>query len=312
MSTQSQSPAGLRASLANAAWIVEERVVWGGADLFRAAGGFFRSALDAVKWPFERALWALERAVLWPLEERLGVAWEGPLRAAGVAVLVVVAIGAGVAGLLWAAPDHGNNAAKLSVTPVVSPPISAPVQEQAPPAGPTLHGVAPDFAAPKEGGGAEAAKSQAASPSREKAPATQADTAQGTATAEAQGAPQSSEPAPGGAVQGAEGPGATEVARRFADAFVLYETGKTSNAVKAAFHATATPALARSLLRRPPRLPANVKVPRAKVLNVVLGPAHNGVSTISVSLLRVGLTSELRLDMQKDKSGDWQVTNVLG
>ena len=123
------------------------------------------------------------------------------------------------------------------------------------------------------------------------------------------------------------GPAAIAVARQFAGAFVLYETGHDTAAVKSAFHASATPELAKALLERPPRLPADVKVPEAKVLNIVAGPKHGDTYTLSVSLLRVGVTSELRLDMQKTPSGDspnaardstgsdkvhWLVTDVLG
>ena len=70
--------------------------------------------------------------------------------------------------------------------------------------------------------------------------------------------------------------------------------------------------LAKALLRRPPRLPANVKVPKAKVVNVVPAPSRGGIYPVSVSLLRVGLTSELRLEMEKRKADGWRVTNVLG
>ena len=109
------------------------------------------------------------------------------------------------------------------------------------------------------------------------------------------------------------GPAATKVGRQFAGAFVLYETGRSDAKVRTAFAATATPELSRSLLRRPPRLPANVKVPKAKVLNLVPGPVHGDTYTLSVSLLRVGITSELRIDMQRDKkTGEWRVTDVLG
>jgi hypothetical protein len=52
--------APIRSSFADAAFAVEERLVWGGADLLRGA-------LDAIKWPFERAVWALERGLVWPL-----------------------------------------------------------------------------------------------------------------------------------------------------------------------------------------------------------------------------------------------------
>jgi hypothetical protein len=109
------------------------------------------------------------------------------------------------------------------------------------------------------------------------------------------------------------GPAATKVAHRFADAFVLYETGQGNAKVRAAFAETATPKLAHSLLRRPPRLPANVKVPKAKVLNIVPGPKRGDTYTMSVSLLRVGLTSELRIAMQRDeRSGEWHVGEILG
>ena len=60
------------------------------------------------------------------------------------------------------------------------------------------------------------------------------------------------------------------------------------------------------------RQPADVEVPRAKVLNVVPGPSRGGVYTVSVSLLRVGVTSELRLEMERLKDEGWRVTNVLG
>ena len=59
------TPAPIRSSLADAAFAVEERVVWGGADVLRGI-------VDVVKWPFERAIWAIERGLVWPLEERTG------------------------------------------------------------------------------------------------------------------------------------------------------------------------------------------------------------------------------------------------
>ena len=67
------------------------------------------------------------------------------------------------------------------------------------------------------------------------------------------------------------------------------------------------------------RPPVKAKVPRAKVLNVVAGPSQGSVYKVSVSLLRVGVTSELRLDMERikaagksGKSAEWRVINVLG
>lgn len=105
---------------------------------------------------------------------------------------------------------------------------------------------------------------------------------------------------------------AKRVARRFAEAFVVYETGGIDGKVRSAFGATSTKQLSKSLLHRPPRQPANVKVPQAKVVTVVAGPSKDQVYEVSVSLLRVGVTSELRLQMERGPGNKWQVTNVLG
>jgi len=49
------------------------------------------------------------------------------------------------------------------------------------------------------------------------------------------------------------------------------------------------------------------------VLNIVPGPKVGDTYTLSVSLLRVGVTSELRIEMERDPSTHrWQVTDVLG
>ena len=53
-------------------------------------------------------------------------------------------------------------------------------------------------------------------------------------------------------------------------------------------------------------------MPKAKVLNVVPAPSHGSIYPLSVSLLRVGVTSELRLEMEQLKHQGWRVTNVLG
>jgi hypothetical protein len=105
---------------------------------------------------------------------------------------------------------------------------------------------------------------------------------------------------------------AKKVARRFAEAFVVYEIGGIDTKVRKAFNRTTTKQLSRSLLHRPPRQPASVQVPKAKVVNVVAGPSKGKVYTVSVSLLRVGVTSELRLEMEQGVGKKWQVTNVLG
>ncbi len=105
---------------------------------------------------------------------------------------------------------------------------------------------------------------------------------------------------------------AKQTARRFAQAFVVYEVGGVDGKVRSEFRHTSTKQLSRALLHRPPRQPAAVKVPRAKVVNVVAGPSKDGVYPVSVSLLRVGATSELRLELEQGVGKKWQVTNVLG
>jgi hypothetical protein len=273
MLTQIQPLTRLRSSLANAAWAVEDRVILGGGDLLR---GIF----DVVKWPFERIAWAVERWLIWPLEERAGI-WG---RRAGIALVAAVAIGAVVAGLLWTTSgDSGGSTTRQAVAPVAVP--TPPVPEQSPPAE-VLRGAAPVFKPEADGGVAKPAGGEAV-----------------PAPAEPSTAP--------AAIAPPTVPAATKVARRFAGAFVLYETGKKGDEVRAVFRETATPQLARALLRRPPRLPASGKVPQAKVLNVVAGPARGATLTLSASLLRVGATSELRIDVQKTRDGP-KVTSVLG
>jgi hypothetical protein len=105
---------------------------------------------------------------------------------------------------------------------------------------------------------------------------------------------------------------AKRVARHFAEAFVVYETGGVDAKVRSSFRHTTTRQLSKALLQRPPRQPAAVKVPQAKVVTVVAGPSKGSVYEVSVSLLRVGVTSELRLAMEQGPGMKWQVTNVLG
>jgi hypothetical protein len=292
--THTSSP--VRSSLANAAFAVEERVVWGSADALRAAA-------DLVRWPFERAAWAIERGLIWPLRERTG-AWDERLRLPAALALGLIAIGAGVLGFTWAS-GGGKKAEPIAAAPAPVPVVrqAAPVEEP-PPAAPVLHGAEPDFTPT---GGIAAAKVAGEHAGDSAAAATPA----GTTAASAEIAASSS------SAKGAEvvpaGPAATRVARRFADAFVLFETGESNAGIRSAFAATATPEMARSLMRRPPRLPASVDVPQARVVNVVPGPKHGDTYTLSVSLLRLGITSELRIDMRRDeKTGKWQVTDVLG
>jgi hypothetical protein len=304
----------LRSSLAHAAWAVEDRVVWGAADVFHAL-------LDAVKWPFERIALAVERWLVWPIQEEAAL-WSRPVRAAALAGVIVLAGAGAAAGVLVSDPSGGGERSALEIGRVSPPSVATTPSAKAAEAtgAPVLQGATPDFAE-EQGGGITKAEAATEPPASQISAGTTDTTGvaaqSGGATATA-----------GGAGSEVAGPAAIAVAREFAGAFVLYETGNDTAAVRSVFHATATPDLAKALLGRPPRLPANVKVPEAKVLNIVAGPKHGDTYTLSVSLLRVGVTSELRLDMQKtpaDKGSPqtgggsaesdkvrWLVTDVLG
>jgi hypothetical protein len=102
-----------------------------------------------------------------------------------------------------------------------------------------------------------------------------------------------------------------QVAWQFAQAFVAYEVGHTSNSTESAFASTTTKPLGKALASDPPRLPSSGKVPKARVLNVVLGAAGKRQVTASVSLVRLRTMSELRLTLSR--TGDqWRVAQVLG
>jgi hypothetical protein len=287
--------------------------IWAARD--RLAVGFgptVRAIADAVKWPFERAAFAVQRSLIWPLEDRAGSA-NRPTRAVAFAAVVLLAAGVGVAGLLWAAPDGPNKPGTTSVATETAQPLAAVKPAPEKPAGPTLHGAAPDFkaAAAEPSSGADAVKSPTeattSTSSSASSSATTSSSAAATEKASSSSAPKAST-APGPPA----GPEAISVARNFSSAFVRYETGHSDITVRKAFDASASPELSRSLLRRPPRLPANVTVPKAKVVNIVAAPSHGRVYPVSVSLLRVGVTSELRLEMEQLQDKSWQVTNVLG
>lgn len=282
----------------DAAWAVEERLVWVGGDVLRRV-------LDAVRWSLERLAWAAEQQLLWPLQERAG-GWRLPLRAVGAAALaLVIAVAATV---LLLASGGGGKIGVRSVAVKVAPPQAPPApRAPATPKAQTLHGASPVFesALPKTAPPSPPAVSTAEA-SRGGGVASQA---RGGKTATQGGSSSPATPAVPGEVAG---PAAIAVARRFSDAFVLYETGQTDSAVRTGLRATTTRQLAAQLLHRPPRLPANVEVPQARVLNVVPGPKLGRDCTVSVSLLRVGISSELRLSLHSAKRGGWLVREVLG
>jgi hypothetical protein len=314
----------------------------GGVEMAQAGGGRARLAV-------EDAGWFLRERVAWPVEdglERLGTRGAiGVFGGGGIALAAVVAAlaiassgGSGSsAGTLEAFVTPRHTPAPVAATPAAKPKRQAPRHT-----GPTLHGAPPVFAPAKDVragvgdgkalGGKQSSGASATAATRgaagdgtggaaASAPASTAKigaTPGATAAAQAQASSLATDgngkvAETGDELTGPPAPkAAKKVARRFAEAFVVYEVGGIDGQVREAFDQTATKQLSRSLLHRPPRQPADVQVPQAKVVNVVAGPSKGSVYTVSVSLLRVGVTSELRLEMEQGVGRKWQVTNVLG
>jgi hypothetical protein len=261
---------------------------------------------------------ALREHLLWPVSDRLLVLGDrGRAAVAGGAVVLALGLGIGGYSLMGSKSAEPTPMGSVAALPLPAPhdaPVEhAPAPEPEPEA--TLHGAAPVFkpaAGEEEVGaskGVEAPAAPAATAANTGDPAT--DTI--TSSPAARAATTSTSKAAGTDVADGPpaGPAAIAVARKFADAFVVYETGDADEA-REAFQATATAELTKALMRRPPRQPAGVEVPHAKVLNVVPAPSHGTIYPLSVSLLRVGVTSELRLEMEQLKNQGWRVTNVLG
>jgi hypothetical protein len=299
----------------------------------------------------EDAAWFLRERVVWPTQDgldrlgprgRVGVFGGGAVAVVAVVAALVIAFSGGSGSgsattAAFVAPHKATPTASVA-------PTAKPKQKAAKPTGPTLHGAPPDFAPAKDvksgvGNGKAVEKSQKTSNASEgpakrgggagdtpaataKIGATPAASASAEAQADslatASNAGAGVAPVGGGVKKSSDltrpptPKAAKRTARRFAEAFVVYEVGGVDGKVRQAFGQTSTKHLSRSLLHRPPRQPADVKVPQAKVVNVVAGPSRGTVYSVSVSLLRVGVTSELRLELERGVGKKWQVTNVLG
>ncbi len=118
-----------RWGIREAAWTVEERVLWRASDASRAA---LRRALRAVA-PLQRLI---QTKLVWPLTDRLDD-YGAAGRTAFATVGVVVALGAGAAGVMVAGSGE--------VSP--APAAAAAVVPQASDQGASLQGVPPDFVA---------------------------------------------------------------------------------------------------------------------------------------------------------------------
>ncbi|MFL5833184.1 MAG: hypothetical protein ACJ76B_04295 [Solirubrobacterales bacterium] len=259
---------------------------------------------------------ALRDRVLWPIGDRfLALGDSGRAAVAGGAVVLALAIGVGGYSLASSEDSEPTTVAPVAVT---SAPVSTPEPAKAEPKPdpePTLQGAAPVFKAPqgKDAAAAEPESDEVAAVASTSSNTGNAATDTISSKPGATAAARSSTATATESVDGPPaGPAAIAVARKFADAFVVYETGAEKSEVRQAFKATAAPEVTKALLQRPPRQPAGVEVPKAKVLNVVPAPSHEEIYPVSVSLLRVGATSELRLELEQLKNKDWKVVNVLG
>jgi hypothetical protein len=240
-------------SVREAAWGIEERVLWRGSDAARAA---LERAGRATE-PLQRLI---QTKLTWPLSDAYRARGR-KTRAALAASAITLAVAAGGAGAITAIDHAPTHPAAPQLAPVAATPQGSNTL--------LLQGVRPQF--------------------------------------ESGHSPLPAPPAP--AAKPTEKPAA--VAWEFAQAFVAYEVGRSDEETESAFASTATKPLAKALQSDPPRLPASGKVPKARVLNVVLGTATKKQVTASVSLARLRAVSELRLTLTL--AGDqWRVEQVLG
>jgi len=239
-------------SIREAAWGLEERVLWRGSDAARAA----RDRAGRATEPLQRLI---QTRLAWPLSDAYRARGR-KTRAALAASAATLVVAAGAAGAITA-PDHGSAAHRVASLP-------APIAKSAPASDSlVLKGVTPHF----QPGPAPSAPAPAAKPTEKPA----------------------------------------EVAWDFAQAFVTYEVGSSGKETASTFASTATKPLAKALKADPPRLPASGRVPKARVLNVVLGTASKQQVSASVSLVRLRAVSELRLTLTRTND-EWRVAQVLG
>src|SRR6478672_9211637 len=217
-----------RAAAADYLWVAQDR------------------ARSGLRGGFERISFGLQERVVWPLQDR-AAAMDAPGRALSRGAAVVLAAAAVAAGLLVAGSGDSPDATDTRVAVNASAPAEAkPPQPQR--SGPTLQGAAPVFEP------AETPSRSEVDPAKAIVKSAPAEDPAAGAGAQTSSAAASSSAAESSEVDGPPAsPAAISVARDFAGAFVLYETGETDSEVRQAFADTATPALARALLERPPR-----------------------------------------------------------
>lgn len=249
-------------------------------------------------WPIRRFYWFVEKHFLWPVADTFkrvanSFSYRSPLAYIGTTMLLTLT-GAAIGAAVYFHNEADNPPAVTAQAPVdpetviaatpTPPPPATVVPENKAKADDTLKGVVPDFE-------------------------NSSDT---TTSDKGSGSDQTDKPKlPATVVKPTKVPDSPplKVAHNFAETFVDYEVGKQG--VARDFQKTATTKLSKELKADPPRQPSNGKIPKATVMNVLKGKKKAGKLDVSVSLMRSGATSELRLALTQEKN-KWLVSEVRG
>ncbi len=265
--------------------------------------------LEEITWPLRRAGWFAEKHILWPLADSFrrisnSFKYRSPMAYIGATMLLTLT-GAAIAAAVYfhnqaedsqtplQAQVPTNPETVVATTPTPPPTLPSTPENQAKDED-TLKGVVPNFETSGKSG-----KSDKSSGSN--------DSGQSS-----DGSGGSSSSLPPTVVRPSEEPSSPplKVAHAFAETFVEYEVGRKG--VAKDFAKTATAKLSKELKADPPRQPSNGKIPKATVMNVVKGKKSGGKLDVSVSLMRSGSTSELRLALEEDNKNNWLVSEVRG
>lgn len=251
-------------------------------------------------WPIRRLGWFLEKHILWPVGDSFrrvtnSFRYRSPFAYIGATLMVTVTAGAIAAAVYFynqsedkkTDPTVANTAIPTeTVVPSAPTPTQTPVTDgdTTPNSGnsdSTLQGVVPSFT-----------------------------TAEKTKNGKESG--NQGQKLPGTVVRPSPAPKSPplKVAHNFATTFVGYEIGNKGAAKK--FTVTATDKLAKELKENPPKLPSAGQIPKATVVNVVRGKRSGNTMAVSVSLMRAGAASELRLALIRKKGDGWLVSEVRG
>lgn len=252
-------------------------------------------------WPIRRIGWFLEKYVLWPIADSFrrftnAFRYRSPFAYIGATLMITVTAGAVAAAVYFYNQSEDSKSEPVvadtaiqseTVVPTVPTPTPTPstVEDTTPNSGngdKTLQGVVPSFTA----SGKEKQNAKKSSGNANQLPPTVVKPAP---------VPESKP---------------LKVAHQFATTFVGYEIGEKNAARR--FAKTATPKLAKELKKNPPKLPSSGQIPKATVVNVVQGKKDGDALEVSVSLMRTGAASELRLSLTREKGKGWLVSEVRG